>query len=473
MTFIFYDTETTGLSTAFAQVLQFGAIKTDDSLGEVGRFEIRSRLLPYVVPSPRALHVTGLTIDHLTDPAHPSHYEMVSEIHRTLGQECPAVFIGYNSMRFDEELLRQAFFQCLYPPYLTNTGGSRRADGIHLLRAAAALYPDRIVVPLNAKGRPSFRLEHLAPANGMNFVNAHDAMADVEALIYLCRLVRDRCPDLWARFLKFASKPAVEDFLRREEAFLLLEFFATSTGKFIATAIGSNNANVAYCYDLDIDPDELRGLSDDALAKRLQTSPRPIRKVQKNAAPSLCPLSEAPPETLGDLTADEYVRRAIELRSDRAQVERLVAAMNGLDDPYPPSPHVERQIYDGFWSNADAARLQAFHRASWEERVVIADNLEDPRLTWLARRLVFVERPHLLAPEHHAAIAGEKARRMMADMADSGGWTTLSQASAELQGLLAELGDDAAEAFVRLGAFYEGRRAVAAGILHTEQGSSR
>ena len=221
MSFIFYDTETTGLDTAFSQILQFGGIKTDDDLTEVGRFEIRSRLLPYVVPSPRALQVTGLTIDQLLDEGHPSHYEMVSEIHRTLGQECPAVFIGYNSMRFDEELLRQAFFQCLYPPYLTNTGGSRRADGIHLLRAAAAVYPDSIVVPLNAKGRPSFRLEHLAPANGMNFVNAHDAMADVEALIYLCRLVRDRCTDLWARFLKFASKPATEDFLRREDAFLL------------------------------------------------------------------------------------------------------------------------------------------------------------------------------------------------------------------------------------------------------------
>ena len=298
-------------------------------------------------------------------------------------------------------------------------------------------------------------------------------MADVEALIYLCRLVRDRCPELWARFLKFASKPAVEDFLRREDAFLLLEFFPSLTGKFIATAIGSNNATIAYCFDLAIDPDELRSLGDEALAKRLQTSPRPIRKVRKNAAPSLCPLGEAPQETLGDVSADEYLRRARELRSDRALVERLVAAMNGLDEPYPPSPHVERQIYDGFWSNADSARLQAFHRASWEERVIIADNLEDPRLTWLARRLVFVERPHLLAPEHHAAMAGEKARRMMADADGSGGWTTLSQASAELAGLLAELEGDAAEAFVRLGAYYEGRRAEAAGILHTEQNSFR
>lgn len=117
MTFIFYDTETTGTNSAFDQILQFAAIKTDADLNEVGRFEIRSRLLPYVVPSPHALRVTGLTIDDLLNEAHPSHYEMVSEIRRTLAGACPAAFVGYNSLKFDEEFLRQAFYQCLHPPY--------------------------------------------------------------------------------------------------------------------------------------------------------------------------------------------------------------------------------------------------------------------------------------------------------------------------------------------------------------------
>lgn len=33
----------------------------------------------------------------------------------------PAVFVGFNSIRFDEEMLRHALFQCLYPVYLTST----------------------------------------------------------------------------------------------------------------------------------------------------------------------------------------------------------------------------------------------------------------------------------------------------------------------------------------------------------------
>jgi exodeoxyribonuclease-1 len=462
---IFYDTETTGTNSAFDQILQFAAIKTDADLNEVGRFEIRSRLLPYVVPSPHALRVTGLTIDDLLDEAHPSHYEMVSEIRRTLAGACPAAFVGYNSLKFDEEFLRQAFYQCLHPPYLTNTGGSRRADALHLIRAAAVLHPGAINIAVSDKGGPSFRLDRLAPANGFNHANAHDALADVEALIHLCRIVRDRCPDLWARFQRFASKPTVEDFLLMEEAFLLLEFHPVTTARYVATAIGSNNANVAYCYDLAIDPDDLRGLSDSELAARLARTPRPLRKVKKNAAPCLCPLDEAPAEMLGDVSPAEFVRRVQSLRADRALVEQLVRVATSTEPTYPPSPYVERQIYDGFWSHADGRKLETFHSASWQERVTIAEGLEDPRLVWLARRLIFVEHPHLLAPEHHASMAAEKASRVMADAAASGGWTTLSKASSDLATMLPELDEAAFENQRRLCAFFAGATERARSVL--------
>ena len=71
MPYVFYDTETTDVSTAFAQILQFAAIKTDDDLNEIERFEIRCRLLPHIIPSPKALLVTGISPETLTDPALP------------------------------------------------------------------------------------------------------------------------------------------------------------------------------------------------------------------------------------------------------------------------------------------------------------------------------------------------------------------------------------------------------------------
>ena len=41
-------------------------------------------------------------------------------------------------------------------------------------------------------GKPSFKLEHLARANGLVHEAAHDALSDVRATIALARLIRQR-----------------------------------------------------------------------------------------------------------------------------------------------------------------------------------------------------------------------------------------------------------------------------------------
>ena len=101
MPYVFYDTETTGTETTFDQILQFAAIRTDDNLNELERSNIRCRLLPHIIPSPIALHVTHVTPAMLIDSALPSHYEMIRQIRETLLAWSPATFIGFNAMSFD------------------------------------------------------------------------------------------------------------------------------------------------------------------------------------------------------------------------------------------------------------------------------------------------------------------------------------------------------------------------------------
>ena len=139
MTYIFYDTETTGKSTSFDQILQFAAIRTDDDLNVLDTFDVRCRLLPYVVPSPGALLVTGTTIAAITT-CPLSHFEMMRRIHAKMHRwsEGGAVFVGWNSMKFDETLLRQAYYQTLLPVYQTNTNGNGRAD---MMRMASFGWP--------------------------------------------------------------------------------------------------------------------------------------------------------------------------------------------------------------------------------------------------------------------------------------------------------------------------------------------
>ncbi|WP_407469804.1 exonuclease domain-containing protein [Xanthomonas campestris pv. raphani] len=111
MSFVFYDTETTGLSTRFDQIVHFAAIKTDAELREIERYEVRSRLRAHLLPHPEALCVNGISIQELLDPSLPSHYEMACEIKAKLDAWSPSIFAGYNSIRFDEEILRQTFFK--------------------------------------------------------------------------------------------------------------------------------------------------------------------------------------------------------------------------------------------------------------------------------------------------------------------------------------------------------------------------
>jgi exodeoxyribonuclease-1 len=61
----------------------------------------------------------------LTDPSPPFYYNAMQSIAQKLREWSPAIFTGYDTLTFDEPLLRQAFYQTLQPIYLTNTNGNQ------------------------------------------------------------------------------------------------------------------------------------------------------------------------------------------------------------------------------------------------------------------------------------------------------------------------------------------------------------
>lgn len=60
---------------------------------------------------------------------------------------------------------------------------------IYMARAgattAAFLQPGSIIVPTEDNGRPTYRLDMLAPTSGFNHAHAHDALSDTEAVVQL------------------------------------------------------------------------------------------------------------------------------------------------------------------------------------------------------------------------------------------------------------------------------------------------
>ena len=301
MSFVFFDTETTGLKRGFDQILHFAAVRTDANLSEAARFETRSRLQPHVLPHPSALCTNGLPIEWLTDANLPSHYTMVGDIRRALISWSPAVFVGFNSIRFDEEMLRHALFQCLYPAYLTSNHRNCRADALSLVMAADAVSPAQLVVPVSAEGRRTFRLQQLAAANDVAHARAHDAMSDVLATVELCRLVYQRSPELWQRFVRFSNKATVADFVDAEDGFVLTEFFGGQAYHTPVVCIGSDpdQANGRVCLSLKEDVGRLAGMSDFELQIRLAQKPSPIRRFRINAAPTLTAFFDVPRAYVG------------------------------------------------------------------------------------------------------------------------------------------------------------------------------
>lgn len=451
MSFVFYDTETTGINTSFDQILQFAGIKTDADLNIVERFEIRSRLLPFVVPAPGALRVTKMTIERLHDPVTPTHYDMMRAIRAKLLEWSPAIFLGYNSLRFDEELMRQALYQTLHRPYLTNTDGNCRGDILPLVQSVSEFEPDCLSVPIGNKGVAVFKLDQLAPANGFAHENAHDALADVEATIHLCRLIRDGAGGQWSRFLRFTQKAAAVEFLDEGDPFLLTEFYFNKPKHMPVLRIGQEvgQPNVSICFDLGRDLDSFRNLTDAQLQNLILSSPKPLRKIKANAAPTMSALDDIAEHLLGGLSHDDVATRAVDLQSDEALIARLLAAYEATKTVYEPSPHIEQQIYGGdFTTPSDYQLMDRFHEMPWAERHTLTRQFLDPKFGFIAKRLIFANDPSHLPEADRAEMAGHVQSRVAAPDDIGVKWTTLTKALGECDKLLTGAGAEDNEILV-------------------------
>jgi exodeoxyribonuclease-1 len=435
MDFVFYDLETTGISPEFDQPLQFAAIWTDENFVEKDRINIRCRLAPHILPSPQALVVTRVTPDQLTDPSLPSLFEFSQQVAEFTERWSPAIWVGYNTIKFDEEVLRQTFYQNLSPNiYATQFNGNTRFDILPVVYAAYAQHPDLLAWPTDDTGRRSFKLDRLAPANGFNAHNAHDAQGDVEATIHIARLIATRSPALWSELIDNAHKARVQAKLESFQPYeLVTRFGGGEPRSYVGCFCGYSHGNSAQAafFDLDAaDPDDFLEASDEAIFAAVDATPKIIRGVSTNKAPAL--LEHRAPSA-------EHLRRATVIANAPEFRRRVGAAMAArfVEDPDAPPKQVERQIYGEFYSNADKRLLQEFQHVTWPRRQEIVASLSDPRLRQLGRRLVAFYSPELLTEEEMALFKAYLRDKWSASDVPETEWMTVEKAEAALRDLRA------------------------------------
>ena len=221
---------------------------------------------------------------------------------------------------------------------------------MRLAQATAALAHNAMAVPISAKGKPTLCLDTLAPANGFGHENAHDALADVEATIYMARLIRDRAPAVWNSLLPLVDKGEVAARLSSGVPKCIVEYHmgVPSVRAVVGCGHHPKNSTMQAVFDLRRDPAEVLSLSEEDLVEETKGPNRALRTVYANKMPALVDLGLA-----GDLQGTiglpkaEVVRRAAVVAAD-GQFAARVGTRQWNSATRPSSPP--------WWSRAECMR---------------------------------------------------------------------------------------------------------------------
>jgi exodeoxyribonuclease-1 len=408
-TIFWYDLETSGTQPRWDRIVQVAGFRTGLDLEPVGDEYCRYVRLPdEVLPDPDAVLVTGITPQR-THLEGVGEWQAMAEVHDLFSVPGTCV-AGFNSLRFDDEFIRHAFFRALLDPYAREwRDGNSRWDIIDLVRATGALRPEGIEWPVDDEGLPVYRLEAVAAANGLEHDHAHDALSDVRATVALARLIRRHQPRLYAYYFdaRFKKHPKA-----------LLEPFGENvcvhvSGMYPRARFGvapvlsicqhPTNSNSIVVADLGADIDCLLNWPATELREALFTAGVPVRpplkEVRINRCPFIAPFEVLTPANLARLELDEDViaRRRRALQGARAAVAAKVREVYRGARP-DSAPDADAALYDGFVADEDRARCASLQQALRAGRWLDLD-YRDARLGELAPRLKARNFPQWMTPE--------------------------------------------------------------------------
>lgn len=376
--------------------MQFAGIRTNLDLKPVGEpVNMLVALNDDTLPSPEALMVTGITPQQTVADGYTE-----AEFAKIIANDIftpDTIAIGFNNIRFDDEFIRHLFWRNFHDAYEWSwKEGRSRWDLLDVVRMTRALRPEGIEWPVDAKGVATNRLELIAKVNKIDHFKAHDALSDVQALIAVTKLIRDRQPQLYDYLFKMRDKNEVKKLVNLDykQPFVYVSGrldseFDKATVAFPLTA--GKNGNVVV-YDLRFDPTPYLQMDSKTLAKKLYATweerqaddfiKLPVKELQYNHAPAVAPL--------GVLTQNDGWKK---ISLDEATITKnkdiLLSAPEFAEnirtifenrEEYKKSNDPELQLYDGFVPDVDKMRMEKVRNADANELADFHPNFTDERL---------------------------------------------------------------------------------------------
>ena len=276
-TLYWYDFETFGADPRRDRASQFAGIRTDEELNIIGDpLVIYCRPADDFLPNPVACLITGISPQKAKAKG-LSETEFIRQIHSEFSEPDTCV-VGYNSIRFDDEITRQLLYRNFCDPYEREwKNGNSRWDIIDMVRLCAATRPDGINWPVKEDGSNSFKLDQLTYANGIEHTDAHDALADVIATIEIAKLIKSKQPKLYEFAYEMRNKKKVQVQLNTESKKPVLHVSMLYPAKRGCLAVimplckHPTNNNGVIVYDLRVDPKQWVDLSVEEIKARIYT----------------------------------------------------------------------------------------------------------------------------------------------------------------------------------------------------------
>lgn len=389
-TFYWHDYETWGTRPATDRPSQFAGVRTDIDLNIIDEPLVLYCKPPQdCLPQPMACLVTGITPQE-ADKKGVVESAFIARILKEFATP-NTCSVGYNSLRFDDEVTRYTLYRNFYDPYEREwRNGNSRWDIIDMVRCCYALKPGGIEWP-TVQGKPSFKLESLTRANNIEHGAAHDAYSDVAATIALAKLIKEKQPDLYRHIFSIKDKKtagALIDLKSQRPLLHISSKFASQNGcagLIAPIAMHPVNKNAVIVAVLDKDPTVLEHLSAEEIKEKLYTPTHELKNDEQRLGLKCIHLNKCPilltPKLLTrenevrlglDKTACEEHWRKLRSMNIAAKIQDAFAqtAFEKSQDP-------EQQLYDGFIHNTDKSVMQDVRAASakslLENRFVFSD----------------------------------------------------------------------------------------------------